>query len=227
MAQINEQLGNPPDLETFLRVVVGIIKDLTQFHRVLVYQFDERWNGQVVAELVDWEMTHDLYKGLHFPAGDIPAPARQLYMTNKVRILYDRDQATARIVSTDLGNMGVRASMSVSIMAFGTLWGLVACHSYAPVECAYHCPLGRYSNFSASPYTEISNGSATLKDYIRGNLGVNHPTGYIVSDVDSLLSLFDADFGILVIGDGAKILGANANERGQEILIVAEYLRLK
>lgn len=73
MAQINEQLGDPPDLETFLKVVVGIIKDLTQFHRVLVYQFDERWNGQVVAELVDWKITHDLYKGLHFPAGDIPA----------------------------------------------------------------------------------------------------------------------------------------------------------
>ena len=57
-------------------------------------------------------------------------------------------------VAIDLGNMGVRASMSVvswlrafacwlseanvyrlfgqSIIAFGTLWGLVACHSYGP-----------------------------------------------------------------------------------------------
>lgn len=73
MAQINEQLGAAPDLDAFLKVVVGVIKDLTQFHRVLVYQFDELWNGKVVAELVDWKQTHELYRGLHFPASDIPA----------------------------------------------------------------------------------------------------------------------------------------------------------
>jgi hypothetical protein len=73
MSQINEQLGAATDLDSFLKIVVGIIKDLTQFHRVLVYQFDDQWNGQVVAELVDWHRTHDLYMGLHFPASDIPA----------------------------------------------------------------------------------------------------------------------------------------------------------
>lgn len=73
MAEINDQLGAAPDLDSFLKVIVGVVKDLTQFHRVLIYQFDESWNGQVVAELVDWSATHDLYKGLHFPAGDIPA----------------------------------------------------------------------------------------------------------------------------------------------------------
>jgi light-regulated signal transduction histidine kinase (bacteriophytochrome) len=52
-----------------------------------------------------------------------------------------------------------------------------------------------------------------------------HPSGYIVSNADDLLGLFDADHGVLVIGEGAKILGPN--EHGQEVLIVAEYLRLK
>ena len=75
MSQVNEQFGNAPDLETFLNVVVGVVKELTQFHRVLVYQFDEAWNGFVVAELVDWSKTHDLFKGLHFPASDIPRQA--------------------------------------------------------------------------------------------------------------------------------------------------------
>ena len=46
-----------------------------------------------------------------------------------------------------------------------------------------------------------------------------------MSDAEDLLTLFDADFGILVIGEGAKILGPN--DHGLEILIVAEYLRLK
>lgn len=52
-----------------------------------------------------------------------------------------------------------------------------------------------------------------------------HPGGYIVSNADDLLGLFDADYGVLVIGEGAKILGPN--QHGQEILIIAEYLRLK
>ena len=52
-----------------------------------------------------------------------------------------------------------------------------------------------------------------------------YQTGYIVSNADDLLGLFNADFGILVIGEGAKMLGPN--QHGQEILIIAEYLRLK
>lgn len=52
-----------------------------------------------------------------------------------------------------------------------------------------------------------------------------NPSGYIVSDANDLLGLFDADFGVLVIGEGAKILGPN--QHGQEILVVAEYLRMK
>lgn len=81
MTQINDQLGAAEDLDTFLKVVVGVVKDLTQFHRVMVYQFDEMWNGQVVAELVDWNRTHDLYKGLYFPAGDIPAQVSSSFNT--------------------------------------------------------------------------------------------------------------------------------------------------
>ncbi|KAJ3773797.1 hypothetical protein FB446DRAFT_511679 [Lentinula raphanica] len=255
MAQINEQLGDAPDLDSFLKVTVGVIKDLTQFHRVLVYQFDEVWNGQVVAELVDWSVTHDLYKGLHFPAGDIPAQARELYKLNKVRILYDRDQPTARIVVRNkedleeplnmthcylramspihikyLGNMGVRASMSVSIMAFGSLWGLVACHSYGQHGMRVSFPVRQMLRLlSQSISRNIERLSYAQRLHTRKLINTvssdNHPTGYIVSNADDLLGLFDADFGILVIGDGAKILGPN--QHGQEILIMAEYLRLK
>lgn len=78
MAQINEQLGAAPDLDAFLKVVVGVIKDLSRFHRVLVYQFDEAWNGQVVAELLDYSKTQELYRGLHFPASDIPQQVSKL-----------------------------------------------------------------------------------------------------------------------------------------------------
>jgi hypothetical protein len=83
LAQLNEQLNSANDLPTFLKIVVGIVKDITQFHRVLIYQFDEQWNGQVVAELVDWSQTQELYNTLHFPASDIPAQARELYAISK------------------------------------------------------------------------------------------------------------------------------------------------
>ena len=84
---------------------------------MLVYQFDDQWNGQTVAELVDWNKTHDLYMGLNFPASDIPKQARDLYtismlscvlcgqyltmsllLSDRVRLLYDRSQQTARLV---------------------------------------------------------------------------------------------------------------------------------
>jgi light-regulated signal transduction histidine kinase (bacteriophytochrome) len=73
MGEMNEQLSATDNLETFLNVVVGVIKDLTQFHHVMVYQFDEAWNGEVVAELVDRKHTRNMFRGLHFPASDIPA----------------------------------------------------------------------------------------------------------------------------------------------------------
>ncbi|KAI0351442.1 hypothetical protein OH77DRAFT_1429748 [Trametes cingulata] len=255
MAQINEQLGAAPDLETFLKVTAGVVKDLTQFHRVLVYQFDEAWNGQVVAELVDWNQTHDLFRGLHFPATDIPAQARELYALNKVRLLYDRGLPTARLVVRSkadlekpldmthcylramspihlkyLENMGVRASMSVSIIAFGTLWGLVACHSYGPHGMRVSFPVRQMLRLlSQSISRNIERLSYAQRLHTRKLINTmptdQHPGGYIVSNADDLLGLFDADYGVLVIGEGAKILGPN--EHGQEILIVAEYLRLK
>ncbi|GBE85224.1 histidine kinase [Sparassis crispa] len=255
MAQINEQLGAAPDLDTFLKVVAGVVKDLAQFHRVLVYQFDELWNGKVVAELVDWNQTNDLYRGLHFPAADIPPQARTLYALNKVRLLYDRGQPTARLVVRSrkdletpldmthcylramspihlkyLENMGVRASMSVSIIAFGTLWGLVACHSYGPHGMRVSFPVRQMLRLlSQSISRNIERLSYAQRLHIRKLINTmpsdQHPSGYIVSNADDLLGLFDADYGVLVIGEGAKILGLN--QHGQEILIVAEYLRLK
>jgi len=84
MSQVNDQFGNAPDLETFLNVVVGVVKELTRFHRVLVYQFDEVWNRFVVAELVDWSKTCGLFRGLHFPASDI---SPQVGVPNRMLII--------------------------------------------------------------------------------------------------------------------------------------------
>lgn len=47
----------------------------------------------------------------------------------------------------------------------------------------------------------------------------------IMSNADELLGLFGADFGAVVIGEDAKMLGPN--DHGQEILMTAAYFAQK
>jgi light-regulated signal transduction histidine kinase (bacteriophytochrome) len=137
--------------ETACETLAREIRRLTGFDRVMVYRFDADWNGEVVAE--DKVKSVKSYLGHSFPAGDIPPQARALYVRNTVRIIPDACYAPSPIVpailpSTGgpidlsmvtlrsvspfhleyLANMGVVASMSVSIIRGGNLWGLVACH---------------------------------------------------------------------------------------------------
>lgn len=255
MSQVQEQLATAPNLETFLKVLVGVVKELTGFHRVMIYQFDQAWNGRVVTELVDPKTTKDLYKGLHFPASDIPKQARELYKINKVRLLYDRDQETARLVCRTLEdlenpldltysylramspihlkyltNMAVRSSMSVSINAFGELWGLISCHSYGPRGMRVSFPIRKMCRLvgdSASRNIERLSYASRLqaRKLINTAPTQHNPSGYIIASSDDLLRLFDADFGLLSIRDETKILGKI--EQSQEALAMIEYLRMR
>ncbi|CAD6913701.1 unnamed protein product [Tilletia controversa] len=255
LSQANEQLAAQSDLASFLKVAVGIVREITTFSRVMIYQFDEHWNGQVVCELVNWSDTHDLYRGLHFPASDIPAQARAMYRVNKIRLLYDRSQTTSRMVcrdSSDLGkpvdmthcylramspihikyleNMGVRASMSISIIAFDQLWGLVALHTYGDHGKRVSFPIRQLSRLIGDSISRnIERLSYTRRLSARKLINTlstdKNPSGYIISNAEDLLTLFDADFGIIAIGLEAKILGPL--DASQEVLAITEYLRIK
>lgn len=255
MSQVQEQLAAAPTLEAFLRVLVGVIKELTGFHRVMVYQFDSQWNGRVVTELVDPRATKDLYKGLNFPASDIPKQARELYKINKVRMLYDRDQETARLVCRTvedleqpldltysylramspihlkyLANMAVRSSMSISINAFAELWGLISCHGYGSKGMRVSFPIRKMCRLvgdSASRNIERLSYASRLqaRKLINTVPTSNNPSGYIIASSEDLLKLFDADFGLLSIRDETKILGHL--EQSQEALAMLEYLRMR
>ena len=255
MSQVQEQLANAPSLDSFLKVLVGVVKELTGFHRVMIYQFDQAWNGKVVTELVDPRATKDLYKGLNFPASDIPKQARDMYKINKVRLLYDRDQETARLVCRTvedletpvdltfaylramspihikyLGNMAVRSSMSISINAFNELWGLIACHSYGSKGMRVSFPIRKMCRLvgdSASRNIERLSYASRLqaRKLINTVPSETNPSGYIIASSDDLLKLFDADCGLLSIRDETKILGKL--EQTQEALALLEYLRLR
>ena len=140
-------------LEALAATVVHNIRLLTGFERVLVYRFDENWNGQAIAEDRAEGWDHSLLH-LHFPASDIPSQARALYHVSTIRWVPARDVAPVAVVMAegeaglDLSfarlrslspshmqyqrNLGVDGSMSISIMAGARLWGLVVCHHRGP-----------------------------------------------------------------------------------------------
>lgn len=134
---------------------VRIIKRFCGFGRVKSYRFDADGNGVVNSELAD--PGYPSYLGLCFPASDIPQQARELYCANRIRVIEDVDYvaspmipplnpltgaaldlsyATLRSVSPVhlqyMRNMETRASMSVSIVVEGRLWGLISCHHASP-----------------------------------------------------------------------------------------------
>jgi light-regulated signal transduction histidine kinase (bacteriophytochrome) len=135
------------------------MKILTGFDRVMVYRFAADGSGEVIAEVAASGL--EPYLGLHYPASDIPRQARILYQRNWLRIiadinaepvmlssaathsptLLDLSMSVLRSVSPIhieyLQNMGVGASMSVSILRDGKLWGLFACHHYSPRHISF------------------------------------------------------------------------------------------
>ena len=141
-------------------VVTQEVRRICQFDRVMIYRFEEDGSGYVLAE----SRRDDLepFLGLHYPDSDIPKQAKQLYIRNKLRIIPDIRYEPAALIPplnpltqqpTDLsdaalrsvsplhleylGNMGVSASMSISIVQDGNLWGLIACHHGSPHLVGY------------------------------------------------------------------------------------------
>ncbi|MGF7209152.1 light-regulated signal transduction histidine kinase (bacteriophytochrome) [Skermanella aerolata] len=122
-------------------------REVTGYDRVMIYRFHDDWSGEVIAEATTEKLGG--YLGLRFPASDIPAIARDLYMLNPSRIIPEAASKPVPVLGVDpappdltwsglrsvspvhleyLGHMGAGASFSVAIRVAGRLWGLVACH---------------------------------------------------------------------------------------------------
>ncbi len=146
-----EELHGASTIDRLCQLAAQDIRRLTGFDRVLVYRFDKQWNGTVIAE--DRNDALPSYLDLRFPASDIPAQARELYRRNRLRIIPDADYTPVPIQSHDpapldlsdsvlrsvspvhleyMRNMGTPASMSISILRDGALWGLISCHNSSP-----------------------------------------------------------------------------------------------
>jgi light-regulated signal transduction histidine kinase (bacteriophytochrome) len=149
------QAATARSLRDACQVAAEQVRGLTGFDRVMVYRFLEDGSGAVVAEAREADLS--AFLGLHYPASDIPRQARALYLRNWIRLIPDAHYQPApllpplspltgqppdlslcglRSVSPlhleYLSNMGVTASMSLSLIRGGQLWGLIACHHRTP-----------------------------------------------------------------------------------------------
>ncbi|WP_020528319.1 ATP-binding protein [Flexithrix dorotheae] len=149
---IFEKLSEKFQDNTPFQILADELKQVTRYDRVLIYKFDEHWNGSVIAESKE-DSVKQSFLNHHFPESDIPAQARALYLSNWVRVIPDVDYQPVNIIAPDkvtldqslsplrsvspihieyLQNMGVKATMVISIVCNNKLWGLISCHHYSP-----------------------------------------------------------------------------------------------
>lgn len=149
-----QKIPGAPSLDILCQQAAATFFELTGYDRVMVYRFDDDGHGQVLAEKFEKEI--EPYLGNRYPASDIPQIARRLYLRNRIRMLVDvnyqpvaleprlspltgRDldmsmcflRSSSPIHVQYLKNMGVAATLVVSLVVGGKLWGLVACHHYS------------------------------------------------------------------------------------------------
>jgi chemotaxis family two-component system sensor kinase Cph1 len=152
-----DRLRRQKTIDALLETAVRQVREFTGFDRVMAYRFRSDDSGDVVAEARRDDLTPFL--GQRYPAGDIPPQARRLYVLNTLRMIADVTYHAVPLLGAEgdapldmsfgvlrsvspihieyLQNMGVGASMSVSIVVNGRLWGLLACHHMAPKRVPY------------------------------------------------------------------------------------------
>ena len=226
------------DVETdFLRYaqfVTEQVRSLTSFDRIMLYRFDADWNGDVIAESRNEAMSSLL--GNHFPASDIPPQARRLYAKNLIRVLPDVDALPVAITpavhprSTRaldmshsvlrsmspihieyLRNMEVGATITISLMQGGKLWGLIACHHSKPRRIAFHLRevaefVGKTVSLKLTNLESIERNK--YMDQVRGTLMTLTRFIRKSGDISDVLSMMETDILHLVRATGG-ILAIN------------------
>ncbi|MBV7409154.1 HWE histidine kinase domain-containing protein [Maritimibacter sp. DP1N21-5] len=205
------------DIQRLARDAARGLRAISGFDSVMVYEFQPDHSGKVIAE--DRADGEKRYLGLNFPASDIPVQARALYKRSLLRLIADIDDDGARIlpgVDADgtpldlslavtravspihieyLKNMGIGASMSVSIMKDGELWGLFACHHDSPyyidyerrtaVEMFGHLFSFELGQFESRERQQAQEDTSRLQTLIMAQMADGQPL------TESLLSLSD------------------------------------
>ncbi|MEO1990090.1 MAG: HWE histidine kinase domain-containing protein [Martelella sp.] len=255
MANVRNAIDRMAELPSFAAVyshTVRFVKLITGFDRVMLYKFGADDTGEVVAEA----RKHDLepFLNLRYPATDIPKQARALYVENPIRLIgsvadegspilaldgevLDLSGSRLRSVSTIhleyLRNMNVGASMSISVIVNGALWGLIACH-----HGKTHVPSMRLRNaallfghmLSLILQTRLSADERAndevvhrLTTYISRTLSKDATTPELLrSSAESFADILKAD-GYAVVQENKVVVGGAAPEPA-DILALCDHL---
>ncbi len=217
--------------------LVGYIREITGFERVMLYKFLPDWSGEVTAESVGGAMGS--YLGLRFPASDIPAIARNLYMINPSRYIYNTEGESVPVVALDeavidltysglrsvapvhveyLSNMGVKSSFSIPVKSLGGLWGMVACHASAPVVLshkarAYCIEVVKNYSVSVSSYRTaqkmktLDGMEMNLNELLAGIKNHHTVSNWVIENAKAVLGLFGASGFAMTINDETLTVG--------------------
>ncbi|EKU99975.1 bacteriophytochrome (light-regulated signal transduction histidine kinase) [Leptolyngbya sp. PCC 7375] len=244
-ASIN-QLDSTAELYAFCQVIVREVRKVTGFDRVMLYRFDDDGHGEVVAEEKCEEM--EPYLGLHYPESDIPKTARQMFLSNWIRVIPDAAATAVDLYPMDnpvtqqptdlthsilrsayschleyLHNMGVGASLTISLMKDNKLWGLIACHhrtaKYVPYELRKACEfLGRVIFSEIATREEVADHAHRIQianvqsSLIEAMAQADYFVEGLTSDQSSLLELVGASGAAVYFGNRWTLVGATPSE---------------
>ena len=227
---VQGSLGSTDELGSVEGIAASIarrVKEFTGFDRVMIYRFAPDFHGEVIAEELEEGM--EPYLHLHYPASDIPPQARALYLENWVRLLYDVDAPAAPLYPAQhprfdtplpmnravlramspyhlqyLRNMGVRSTLTVSLIVGGRLWGLIACHHRTPHFVSYGTRAtvsvygvvmsGQIARTEKAHYQKaLSSGSQALHQVLKSLDVRNNLVEEICPHLQEIREVFEAD----------------------------------
>lgn len=232
--QFVSNMNETRSLKELCALVAEGTRDITGYDRVMIYRFDDSYNGEIYAENCREDL--EPFLGLHYPHTDIPVQARELYMKNQVRLIVDIGYEPVPIFTIDdtehknldlslsilrstspihieyLQNMGVGATLTISLIHHDRLWGLIACHHYSPKNISPEIRLAaklqgqfitsqidlRQSN---DEYEIARKTSRALERLTALNLPVEHKSFEVICADPELLKLCNAKGVSICIGE--------------------------
>lgn len=236
------QIQEASTLQQMSKIVVEEIRKITGFDRVMIYRFDPQGSGVVIAE--DKEDKLNSWLNLHYPATDIPLEARELFTFNSLRLVPNIGQPTVAVVpidnpmtqrSLDLGkavlrsvapchteylhNMGVKASMTISLIRDHKLWGLIACHHYSsskhiPYEVRSVCEfLGQIMSLELAAKAEHEDLDYKMKlqflhpEFVQSLTQADNLLAGLIESSSNLLQLMSASGAAICWDDEITMIG--------------------
>ena len=236
-------------------IIVQQVRKVTGYDRVMIYQFEPDDSGVVIAE--DKREELESFLGLHYPASDIPEQARELYCQNWLRLIADVNYQPVEIIPknnplTDLPlnlsysilrsvspihveylqNMGVLATLCISLINDEKLWGLIVGHHYSakyiPFKIRKFCEfLGQLMSVELvrlqdKEFEDYREKIKTIQTQIKTSL--IEPKNSIIIDSlkqneQSLLDIVNAKGAVLYLGNNLTIFGKTPPEEAIRDLV--------